>query len=100
MKLTNIRYSNHLLYERADRLAQIHTVGIGQPIKESWHYDCYHVLTDTGVVLVIDKDGVYCVTAYFIDHREANKLYRGKTPKAVQRRIDRNIAAGLVNRRR
>lgn len=97
IQATKLTLSNHLTIERADRLATIRKVGWGQVVKESWHYNCWHALTDTGVMLVVDENRTHCVTAYFIDQREANKLYNGHVPTNIQKRISRNVNEGLVN---
>ena len=97
MKVTELTLSYHLANERSDRLATIDRIGWGQVVKESWHYNCWHALTDTGVMLVVDANRIYCVTAYFVDQREANKLYNGRIPTYIQKRISRNVNEGLVN---
>lgn len=97
MKVTELTLSYHLANERSDRLATIDRIGWGQVVKESWHYNCWHALTDTGVMLVVDANRTYCVTAYFVDQREAYKLYAGRIPKNIQKRISRNVSEGLVN---
>lgn len=97
LKIHELTLSQHLINDRTNRLTTIRRVGWGQPVKESWHYDCWHVLTDTGVMLVVDEKRAYCVTAYFVDQREANKLYNGRIPSYIQKRISRNVNEGLVN---
>lgn len=97
IKISELTFSAHLTAHRTDRLATIKQVGFGQVIKEQWYTNTYHCLTDTGVVLVVDPIKKLCVTAYFINEWELAKLYHGKVPKPIQRRVSKNIAAGLVN---
>ena len=98
--IKNLRFSNHLRDERNERLKNIYAIGLGQIVKEQWYTRCYHCLTDTGVMLVVDKDGTYCMTMYFADYKEVNRMYAGRVPKYIQSKIDKNMAAGLVERRK
>lgn len=96
INLSHITFSNHFRAERADRYNAIMRVGLGQVIKQQWYNSCWHCLTDTGIMLVVDEAGNYCMTAYFADWIEVKKMYCGNVPRAIQRRINRNISHGLA----
>jgi len=52
-----------------------------------------------GVMLVVDEAGNYCMTAYFADWVEVNRIYQGNVPRAMKKRIDRNISYGYTKAR-
>lgn len=96
-KISDLRFSNHCWQDRHDRIKTIEKyVGYGQIIKETYWRNTYHFLTDTGVAFVVDNDKRYIVTLYLADEAQANRLYNGKMPKSLQKRISRNVAMGLV----
>ncbi len=96
INISRLTFSQHFIIERAARYETICRVGIGQVVKQQWYNGCWHCLTDTGVMLVIDEAGHYCMTAYFADWIEVKKFYCGNVPKAMQKRINRNISWGLT----
>lgn len=96
VKVQELHLSNHLLYDRSERLEKIRKIGYGQVIKEQWYNDKFHCLTDTGLMLVVDKNKTYCVTAYFADYKEVQKMYNGNVPKQIRRKIDRNLSFGIA----
>lgn len=96
ININRIAFSHHFRTERADRYDSIMRVGMGQIVKQQWYTGCWHCLTDTGVMLVIDEAGNYCITAYFADLIEVRKIYCGNVPRFMQKRIDRNISWGLT----
>lgn len=96
-KISDLRFSNHCWQDRYDRIKTIEKyVGYGQIIKETYWHNTYHFLTDTGVAFVVDNDKHYIVTLYLADEAQANRLYNGKMPKSLQKRISRNVSMGLV----
>lgn len=99
-KVSELVFSNHCLQERLDRINLIEEkVGYGQIIKESYWRGSYHFLTDTGVAFVVDNDKHYIITLYLVDEGQANRLYGGKIPKSLQRKISKNISMGYVKLR-
>ena len=62
-----ITVSNHIRYQRSERLVAILThVGLGEPMMEFYdtHQRNINVLTSTGVYLVYDLDKTTLITAF------------------------------------
>lgn len=99
-KVSDLRFSNHCWQDRHDRIETIEKyVGYGQIIKETYWRNTYHFLTDTGVAFVVDNDKHYIITLYLVDEGQANRLYGGKIPKSLQKKISKNISTGYVKLR-
>ena len=48
---------------------------------------------------VVDNDKHYIITLYLVDEGQANRLYGGKIPKSLQKKISKNISMGYVKLR-
>lgn len=98
MPISSLTLSFHAYTERADRIAIIdNKIGWGQIIKEVYENDAYRCLTDTGVVLVVDKYRTTIVTLYLADRHMLHKMYNGNAPRYMRNRIQHNMERGYVH---
>lgn len=95
--------SKHMLNERMDRYIFIQThSGIGEPILEVFNKRTQHleVLTDTGVLIITDKNKKVLITCYYTTIDKVMAMYRSSgeksIPKAVKTTLERNKAKNYL----
>ena len=99
--ISSLTFSQHAYIDRADRIAIIDRhVGWGQIVKETYHNQTYHCLTDTGVLLVIDDRKETIITLYLIDRRALRIMYNGNPPQYLINKVNRNAGRGWVHTHR
>ena len=84
----------HAREERTDRIAAIlATTGFGVVVYEQKSFLGHGVekLTDQGVLVVTDEDGVKLVTAYRCTVSKARAMMGKELPKSLKRTIERNL---------
>ena len=90
----NITY--HISEDRLDRACYIMTtVGMGEIVKERRCIDeqgrvAYKCLTDTGVMLIFNRDKSLVVTLYIATQKQVSWLYEGKTPEGIFKVVKKN----------
>lgn len=97
--ISKLTFSNHFRTDRTGRYKTFQRIGFGQIVKQQWYNGCWHCLTDMGIMLVVDEAGNYCMTAYFADWVEVNRIYQGNVPRVMKKRIDRNVSYGYTKAR-
>lgn len=90
----NISY--HISEDRLDRACYImQTIGLGEIIKEQKCVDekgrtSWQCLTDTGVLLVLNKDKTKAITLYIATQPKVSAMYKGQTPSWVLKMVRKN----------
>lgn len=98
-----IRFSNHALNERADRIAYIATtIGFGKVIARKLVVDergkAMRLLTDTGVVIVTDPREECILTMWIADPTQVKDFYPdGVRNQAVLRLVKKYMEKGYQN---
>lgn len=98
-----IRFSNHALNERADRIAYIATtIGFGEVIARKVVKDkrgqAVRLLTDTGVIIVTDLREEYILTMWIADPTQVKDFYPdGVRNQAVLRLVKKYMEKGYQN---
>lgn len=83
--------SMHLRNDRADRVAKIATtIGFGEIIKETVHKGADILLSDTGVIFVVNKVAKIIITIYPGSVKEITAIYHGKIPQPLFKQILKN----------
>ena len=99
-----IRFSNHALNERADRIAFIATtIGFGEVIARRMVIDergtVMRLLTDTGVVIVTDPQEKCILTMWIADPTQVKDFYpEGVRNQAVLRLVKKYMEKGYQNK--
>lgn len=99
-----IRFSNHALNERADRIAYIATtIGFGKVIARKLVVDergkVMRLLTDTGVVIVTDPREECILTMWIADPTQVKDFYPdGVRNQAVLRLVKKYMEKGYQNK--
>lgn len=97
MTINSLTFSYHAQVERADRIAIIDNyIGWGQIVKEVYFSGCYHCVTDTGLVLVVDDARRVIITLYIMDRRKLQQMYNNRPPKYLISKVDFNVSHGWV----
>lgn len=94
--LESLTYSYHFQHDRAERLELFNRIGWGNIVKRAFFNDKHFVLTDMGIIIIVDKDGHTLVTAYMADMTLLDWLYHGRVPSAMMKRLKYNKAQGWV----
>lgn len=98
-----IRFSNHALNERADRIAYIATtIGFGEVIARKLVVDergkAMRLLTDTGVIIVTDPHEECILTMWIADPTQVKDFYPdGVRNQAVLRLVKKYMEKGYQN---
>ena len=98
-----IRFSNHALNERADRIAYIATtIGFGEVIARKVVEDergkAIRLLTDTGVIIVTDIHEKYILTMWIANPTQVKDFYPdGVRNQAVLRLVKKYMEKGYQN---
>lgn len=98
-----IRFSNHALNERADRITYIATtIGFGEVIARKLVVDergkAMRLLTDTGVVIVTDPREECILTMWIADPTQVKDFYPdGVRNQAVLRLVKKYMEKGYQN---
>lgn len=99
----NISY--HISEDRLDRAAYIlTTIGMGEIVRERSRLDeqgrtSVLCLTDTGVILVFNKDKTKMITLYIADQKQVSWVCKGDTPSWLFRVVKKNkIYAEMQNK--
>lgn len=83
--------SRHLCEDRADRLTRIAmTIGFGEVVKETYHVEATTLLTNTGVVYVVNKAQKYIITVYVATLDEVLAMYDGNAPVSLVNKARKN----------
>ena len=84
--------SRHLKEDRLDRLVAIATtIGFGNVIKEAEHNEATAMLTDTGVIYIVDKAQKFVITVYVATIEEMVAMYEGQNiPPFLWKKIKKN----------
>ena len=83
--------SNHLCNDREDRLTRIAmTIGFGEVVKETYHKDGTSLLTDTGVMYIVDKPSRYIITVYVATVKEVVAMFDGRPPSYLVSKARKN----------
>lgn len=97
--------SYHISEDRLDRAAYIlTTVGMGEIVRERERVDeqgrtSVLCLTDTGVILVFNKDKTKMVTLYIAEQQQVSWVCRGNTPSWLFKVVKKNkIYAEMQNK--
>lgn len=99
-----IRFSNHALNERADRIAYIATtIGFGKVIARKLVVDergkVMRLLTDTGVVIVTDPREECILTMWIADPTQVKDFYPdGVRNQAVLRLVKKYMEKGYQDK--
>lgn len=99
-----IRFSNHALNERADRIAYIATtIGFGKVIARKLVVDergkAMRLLTDTGVVIVTDPHEERILTMWIADPTQVKDFYPdGVRNQAVLRLVKKYMEKGYQDK--
>lgn len=99
----HIRFSNHALNERADRIVYIATtIGFGEVIARKLVVDergkAMRLLTDTGVVIVTDPHEKCILTMWIADPTQVKDFYPdGIRNQAVLRLVKKYMEKGYQN---
>lgn len=97
LTVNSLTFSYHAQVERADRIAIIDNhIGWGQIVKEVYFNGCYHCVTDTGLVLVVDDTRRIIITLYIMDRRKLHQMYNNRPPKYLISKVDFNVNHGWV----
>lgn len=93
--LHNLQISYHFINDRQGRKQRIDAIignNWGQPVKEEWYKDAWRILTDVGIIFIVDMDKTKILTYYFATMRVVNGMYGGnnKVPAAMVKRINKN----------
>lgn len=91
--LVGYTMSKHLKEERLDRLVAIGTtIGFGNVIKEAVHREATAMVTDTGVVYIVNKTQKFVITAYVATVDEIIAIYNGKNniPSCLFAKVKKN----------
>lgn len=91
--LNNLQISYHFINDRQGRKQRIDAVignNWGQPVKEEWYKDAWRVLTDVGLIFIVDMNRTKILTYYFATMQVVNGMYNGKIPQAMVKRINKN----------
>lgn len=100
INFSNLTLSHHCETDRKQRIEFIKNyVGFGQPYKEAFYGDCYHYLTDTGVMVITNAERQKIVTAYLCEPKEAVRMCKGKPPRWLQKKLDYNFSKGYIRDR-
>lgn len=95
--MENMTY--HAKIERAERIQKIvELIGMGQIIKKQFRQaeigsrGNWICITDTGITIVKDADGIKIVTIYVTTQRELVAVFGGpkKVPSFLKKKVDRN----------
>lgn len=84
--------SRHLKEDRVERLTTIATtIGFGEVIKETKHRTQTSLLTNTGVIYIVDKKEKYIITVYVATLEELVAIYKGKrVPQKLYNQVKKN----------
>lgn len=83
--------STHLSADRIDRLTRISmTIGYGEVIKETWHKEGTSMLTDTGVMYIVDKEAQFIITVYVATVKEVVAMFDGRPPSYLIAKARKN----------
>ena len=99
-----IRFSNHALNERADRIAYIATtIGFGEIIARKLVVDergkVMRLLTDTGVIIVTDPHEECILTMWIADPTQVKDFYPdGVRNQAVLRLVKKYMEKGYQDK--
>lgn len=84
------RISAHMINERMDRYIFIQThTGIGNPVVEIYVPERDHIemITDTGVLLVTDKEKKVLITCFYVHLDKAVAIFQGATNDTITREV-------------
>lgn len=99
-----IRFSNHALNERADRITYIATtIGFGEVIARKLVVDergkVMRLLTDTGVIIVTDPHEEFILTMWIADPAQVKDFYPdGVRNQAVLRLVKKYMEKGYQDK--
>lgn len=104
-KMLKRNCSFHISEDRLDRACYImQTVGIGEVIKEELVRDeqgrfAWHCFTNTGVILIMNKDKSLVVTLYIATQARVSAMYKGNTPSWIIKMVRKNkVYAEMQNK--
>lgn len=101
--LQSLEMSNHCKYDRKNRLELIETkIGWGQIIKKTYFNNCYHFLTDTGIIAIVDDKLEKIITIYLANVSDLLSIYNGykKIPPFLLKKVQTHINHGYANIKR
>lgn len=103
MDITKLQVSEHIKHDRLDRYVEIQmNTGIGEPIAQFKYQGKWQIITNTGVILIVDNQMKFLITLYYVNIDKATAIYRHngqmKMPQALYETIQRNIAKKLVKK--
>lgn len=94
--LRNLQISYHFINDRQGRKQRMDAVigdNWGQPIKEEWYKDAWRILTDVGIIFIVDMNRTKILTYYFATMSVVRGMYNGKVPQNMVKRLNKNARA-------
>lgn len=95
-ELRNMIFSAHFINDRQTRKEQIDAIihdNWGQVYKFTFQHNVWNVLTDTGMVFIVNAEKTKIITYYFATVRQAVGICRGSCPKAIIAKCRKNNKA-------
>ena len=80
--LRSLQISYHFQNDRQGRKQRMDAVignNWGQPVKEEWYKDAWRILTDVGIIFIVDMNKTKILTYYFATMRVVNGCMAGAT---------------------
>lgn len=99
MNLNTLKVSYHFQNDRQERKQRIDAIidgNLGSAIFEEWYKDAWRVLTDTGLIVIVERNKELILTYYFATMRQVNNMYHcngRKTPQAIINKVQKNVNA-------
>ena len=94
--LKSLTISYHFINDRQGRKQRMDAVigdNWGQPIKEEWYKDAWRILTDVGIIFIVDMNRTKILTYYFATMKVVRGMYNGKVPNSMVKRLNKNAWA-------
>jgi len=88
-----LKVSYHFQNTRNERKARIDSIingNWGSPVREVWYKDAWRIMTDAGLIFIVEPKKEIILTYYFATPSVAAGMFQGRVPEAIKNKVRKN----------